>query len=121
MPKIFFDDRDLLMLRELSDAELYTLNEKVLAKVHDVKANISMNMFSKETIFEIVEIAETTAAEILRRCGGTPQFSTGAYNRTGITYDTPEYRHWLRKNRGIDDVDTSFLKSFSFWEELSTI
>lgn len=119
--KIFFNERDLERLKNLSDDELYILNEELRNKVHEAKANILVIMSSEETITQLVGLAETAASEIAHRGGYTPITSNGKYNPDGLTYDTPECRMWLDNHRNSMDISRDFLSDFSFYEALSQL
>ena len=122
MPKeIFFNERDLERLKELSDDELYILCEVLFAKVHDTRDNLLFVMVSEETITQVVGLAETALKEIARRGGYNPIPSDGKYSTDGLTYDTPECRRWLSNHRKHSNRNNScreFLGNFSFSETL---
>ena len=122
MAKIFFSEKDLERLRELSDEELYILNDELGSKVHEAKGNVLIIMSSEETITQLVSLAETALKEIARRGEFTPITSNGKYSIDGFTYDTPECRNWLinhRKSSANNSRD--FLRDFSFYEALSQL
>ena len=117
--KIFFNERDLERLTQLSDSELYILTEELLGKVHESKDNIVIIMSSDETTTQLVGLAETALKEIARRGGYTPITSNGKYSPDGLTYDTPQCRMWLSNHRVSANVNRDFLREFSFYEALS--
>lgn len=120
--KIFFNERDLERLKNLSDDELYILNEELRSKVYEAKGNILIIASSEETITQLVGLAETAASEIAHRGGYTPITSNGKCSTDRLTYDTPECRNWLithRKSSANNSRD--FLRDFSFYEALSQL
>ena len=121
MPKrIFFNERDVIRLKELSDEELYILNEELRDKVHNAKADILLIMSSKEYITQLVALAETSAKEVARRAGYSPICSNGKYSSDGLTYVTPEFRMWMSCHKVPADAGREFLQDFSFYEALSS-
>lgn len=120
--KIFFNERDLERLKNLSDAELYILIEELLGKVHEAKGNVLIIMSSEETITQLVNLTETALKEIARRGEFTPITSNGKYSIDGLTYDTPECRNWLINHRKSSaNTNRDFLRDFSFYEALSQL
>lgn len=117
MPKkIFFNDNDLQLLRELSDDQLYILIDWLPSKTHDSKANLTVCMFSDSYTKQLLTLSETAAKEVSKRFGFCPATSYKTYTRDGLTYDTPEYRNWLLEHRPNHNISNDFLKQFSFYE-----
>ncbi len=114
--KIFFRTEDLKWLERMNEKDLYLLNSKLLEAAYTVKW-----LGSKQLICEVVGLAETAAKEIACRNRWSPKPSNGEYSTTGITYDTEEYRKWLRENRGTVCDNIDFLCQFSFAEDVLAI
>lgn len=115
--KMYFRAQDLNLLERLNEERLYVLNSTLIQKVSEMKQLV---LVDKNLMCELVSLAETAAKEVACRNRWSPIPSNGEYSTTGITYDTAEYRKWLRTNR--DTVcSKGFLKQFSFWNELLSL
>lgn len=118
MSYVFFSNLDLVRLNLLTDEQLYILNQTLCEMVHEVKTNLFHVLSSTELICEAVTLAETAAKEVCDRNGFWPVPTSGEYSRTGITYDTPKYRMWMRSQAKNVKWDKRFLFGFSFFEDL---
>lgn len=116
--KMYFRTGDLKRLELIDEKQLYLLNCKLLEAVANIKGNC---MADEQLICELVSLAETAAKEIACRNRWSPILSDGKYSTTGITYDTKEYRQWLRDNRDTVCYDVDFLSQFSFWEDILSL
>lgn len=116
--KIFFRTEDLKRLETIDEKQLYLLNCKLLEAVAEVKGHC---MSDKQLICDLVSLAETAAKEIACRNRWSPIPSDGKYSTTGITYDTKEYRQWLRDNRDTTCYNVDFISQFSFWEDILSL
>lgn len=113
--KIYFRTEDLKRLELINEKQLYLLNSKLLEVVSEKKRQC---LVDEQFMCELVGLAETAAKEIACRNRWSPIPSNGRYSTTGITYDTKEYRKWLRDNRDTVCYDVDFLSQFSFWEDI---
>ena len=91
--KLYFNSEDLKRLERIDEHQLYRLNNGLLEAVNEVKR---LCMADEQLICELVALAETAAKEVACRNRWSPKPSNGKYSTTGITYDTEEYRKWLR-------------------------
>lgn len=115
---MYFNVEDMIRLRVLDDDQLYILNYQLEQKVSEIK---NIPMVRDELVCELVILAETAAHEVARRNHWSPKRTKGRYSRDGITYDTEEYRKWLRGHWNTAISDISFLESFSFWDNLLSL
>lgn len=115
--KMYFRAQDLNLLERLNEERLYVLNSTLIQKVSEMKRLV---LVDKNLMCELVSLAETAAKEVACRNRWSPIPSNGVYSTTGFTYDTAEYRKWLRANS--DTVcSKDFLKQFSFWNDLLSL
>lgn len=113
--KLSFNSEDLKRLELMDERQLYLLNCKLLEAANEIKR---LCMADKQLICELVALTETAAKEIACRNRWSPKPSNGEYSTTGITYDTEEYRKWLRDNRHIVCDNIDFICQFSFGDDV---
>ncbi len=94
--KLEFNSEDLKRLEMLDENELYYLNIILFDVTNKIKR---LCMADEQLICRLVALTETAAKEISCRKRWSPKVSNGKYSTTDITYDTEEYRKWLRDNR----------------------
>ena len=117
--KMYFRTQDLKRLELLDEDQLYILNRELIQTVSEIKSVIFVN---ENLVCELVSLAETSAKEIACRNRWSPRQTDGKYSTTGITYDTPEYREWLRDHRRSTVIcDVDFLSQFSFWNDFQKL
>lgn len=111
-----FNLEDIIKLREMSEEELCRLNVMLIYIANEIK-----RMYNYSMAYEAVKVAETAAEEVARRKHWSPIPSNGRYSiNGGITYDTKEYRKWIRDNRktkfDLQEISDSeaLLSEFSF-------
>ena len=113
-----FDYDDLEHLKRLDDNDLYRLNIVLLETTNEKK---QLCMSNKSLILELVRLTETAAQEVAWRKHYHSQASKGIFSYSGITYDTKEYRKWLKDKYSIlgDNFDcTELLSEFSFGNKI---
>lgn len=116
--KMYFRTQDLKRLELLDEDQLYILNRELIQTVSEIKRLIFVN---ENLVCELVSLAETAAKEIACRNRWSPSPTDGKYS-IGITYDTPEYREWLRDYRRSTVIcDVDFLSQFSFWNDFQKL
>lgn len=114
---IYFTKEDLKRLSAINDESLYVLNCRILDALNETKRSILVCMFDEKLIYALVELAETAAKEAACRNGWSPVASKGKYCTTGITYDTKEYRKWLKHHTDVK-TDIEEVSKFSFWDNI---
>lgn len=94
--KLSFNAEDLKRLECIDEHQLYFLNIGLLGAVNDIKR---LCMADEQLICELVALTEVATKEVACRKRWSPKPSNGKYSTNGITYDTKEYRKWLRDMR----------------------
>ncbi len=109
-----FNPEDLEQLQRINERELYRLNRDLLEVTNEIKR---FCMSDEQLICKLVALTETAAKEVACRKRWSPKPSNDRYSTNGITYDTEEYRKWLRDMSFIvpdEFAYNDFLGTFSF-------